>query len=139
VSYNPTYLVLFHSSNDVTPERVVQALEASSARVNRESNDFFRVTDNIWGVEARVYYSDADYVQQESQEIADEFAADRPDREFIAACDRRFEVIAEHNDDMLYFNNWLITTERLQGIVRGVVFDPVSGTFLNDPVRPPNG
>lgn len=133
------YLVLFQSNGAPAPDEILVAVARPGVEVvqrpgadSANGKSHLAARDTLFGTMAEVYLSDGDYVLQESWEIAAEFAADRRDREYIAGCDRRFEVLVERDDQMLYFTNWLITTERLQTLVGGVVFDPGTGTFPDE-------
>ena len=152
MSYMPSHYVLFSSRHDVTLEQAKAALESDSTEVSiveRRLREYsqrlievrdisFEEDDEEEGEErvpviARVFHCSHADVLEESKEIAEKFAEGRADRDLIAACDRRFEVSADADDDMDYFNNWLIATERLRDLVDGIVFCPDDDTFLNDP------
>lgn len=59
-----------------------------------------------------VYLSSEPHVLVESQEMAELFAATRPEQEEIATCKRRFEVIGNPNMD--YFNDYLFVLQALE-------------------------
>ena len=151
MSYKPSHYVLFSSRRDVTLEQAKAALESDSTEVSlmerragQHSQRLIEVRDISFEeddeeedeervpVIARVFHCSGAEVLDESKDIAEKFAAGRADRDVIAACDRRFEVSADADEDMNYFNNWLIATERLQELVDGIVFCPDDGTFLNN-------
>lgn len=128
-------LILYHRTDDVPTDDLVAALARIPAvRVERASPTRITVWEDEWPI--RVYIAQEDFVAEESREIAAfEDVAARPDRDAIASCDCRIEVSYEPDPDMLYFNTWLLATERLYPLVHGIVYDPEDGTFPYDDIR----
>ena len=69
------------------------------------------------------------HVIEESREIAEDYAAERPDSALIAACDRRIEVSSAEDPDMDYFNDYLFVLEPLEAL-GAILFDDETEMFL---------
>jgi len=130
-------LVLYHHEDDVPASTMAAALsQIQNVRVQQGRHTSVRGIDSVivwkddWPV--RVTLDAADYVVQESQDIARRHAASRPDRDSIATCDRRIEVSYEPEPQMLVFNTWLFVIEVLRPLVHGIVYDPEEDTFPYD-------
>lgn len=76
-----------------------------------------------------VYLSSEPHVLVESQEMAELFAAARPDREEIATCNRRFEVIGT-DPNMDYFNDYLFVLQVLESFPSVKVWEGAAQEFI---------
>lgn len=124
-----TNFVLFHSDRGATIERVANTLESMPGVEVEITSRFKVVVQGDWTF--TVYYAEAPHVLAESREIAEEYAVGRPDEDFIATCDRRFEVGWVPDPNMKYFNDWLLITHKVAALVDGVTLD--AGGTLDDP------
>jgi hypothetical protein len=131
MGYNPYHFILFPGSKTFTQEQLRQALAGPYVEIVTVDERTLRVVDLEDQVEAQVVYCDEPYVLEEAREIAEHFQGDEQARAYLRSCDRRVEVIADPDDDMLYFNNWLIATERLQALIGGMVVDE-DGMVVDD-------
>jgi hypothetical protein len=74
--------------------------------------------------------NDEPHVIVESAEIAEQFGAERPDRDDIAKFDARFELVWSLDNGDETYNPMLWVSEILQDTCGAVVFDTVSGAFI---------
>lgn len=75
-------------------------------------------------------YDRSPHVLEESADIAARFGAKTGKQERIAACSSRFEVRADDDPDMSYFDDFLYIIEAAQRLGEIYAFDTSSGTFL---------
>jgi hypothetical protein len=80
--------------------------------------------------EITIGLSTADHVQHESQEIADEHAADRPDYAKIAAADARYEMVWEPHQTDDVFEIVDDAARRIAEATGGVIYDTAALLFL---------
>src|SRR4051794_32204474 len=100
--------ILLPSDSDVTIEEARRKLEIYFA--DDEDRDIFfetaenRLTMSIDDWNLYVDLNSKPYVLEESKDLARIFAADRADKDEIAACGIRLEISADEDEDMNYFN-----------------------------------
>jgi hypothetical protein len=122
--------ILFHSDQRVTMPQVAEALGSlPGVEVAIIGPSKIVVREDGWPF--TVYYATVPHVLAESHEMAQSHAAGRPDEEFIATCDRRFEVSWIPDPQMKHFNTWLFVTHKVEALVNGVTLD-AAGT-LDEP------
>lgn len=68
----------------------------------------------IRGWTCSVHLSSEPHVLIESQQMAEIFAAARLDKDEIATCNRRFEVISEPDPNIDYFNDYIFILQALE-------------------------
>jgi hypothetical protein len=78
----------------------------------------------------RLSYEDEPHVLEESQEMANTFAAGRPNQHVIAGCRRRVSMAADDDPDMDHFNDYCFIMGRLEKQPGVIVFDPQCGEFV---------
>jgi len=117
-----TNLVLFHSDHSITIQQVAEALQ-SLPRVEVTVVDPTRIIVHQDQWSFTVTYTDRPYVRTELQEMAERFASGRPDKDFIATCDRRFAISWVPDPNMAYFNTWLFVTHKVESLVDGITLD----------------
>jgi len=121
-------LILFRSENDKTLDQVKEAIERDpQVGVSVVAENQLIVNDG--NIAINVWLDAAAYVPVESGEIAEEFAAGRPDRNEIAACDRRFVLVCDPYPDETDFNTLFLLEGNLESLVGGKTFDPNSTQF----------
>lgn len=76
-----------------------------------------------------IYLSSESHVLEESQEMAELFAAARPDKEEIATCNRRFEVIGT-DPNMDYFNDYLFVLQALESFSSVKIWEGAAQEFI---------
>jgi len=127
-------LILLPSDSDVSIEEVHRTLEnyfAGDAREIAFSVAGNRLTIAFGDWNCYVALNSAPSVLEESKDLAAIFAKDRPDREAIAASGIRLEVAADDDDEMEYFNDYLMTVEKL-GQYRGAkIWEGAQEEFIN--------
>ena len=127
-------LVLVDSENDVTSAALVAELRrfySSDPTAPREILVSGPTVTLRWeDYTMTVHRSALPNVLDESAEIANEFAAERLDRDRIARCQLRFEISADEDPEMDHFNDYLFVGEALQRLARVYRFDQASGEFL---------
>lgn len=84
----------------------------------------------IGGWTCSVHLSSEPYVLVESQEMAELFAAARPDQEEIATCNRRFEVVVGTDPNMDYFNDYLFVLQALESFSGAKVWEGAAQEFI---------
>lgn len=65
-------------------------------------------------------------VFKESQEMADTFGQNHPDRAVIATCYSRFEISCDPDESMAHFNDYILALEQLSSIPGAFVFEDAS-------------
>jgi len=127
-------LVLIDPENDVTAAGLAAELRRFYATDSGAPSDILESGPTVklrWqDYTMTVYRSSLPHVLEESAEIANEFAAGRPDRARIARCQLRFEISAEDDPNMGHFNDYLFVGEALQRLARVYRFEQASGEFL---------
>ncbi|NHN30852.1 hypothetical protein [Paenibacillus agricola] len=78
----------------------------------------------------RIAYNEEPYVLEESAEIAEMAAKERPDQAQLAACKRRLETSADPDRNMDYFNAVLMVLEWLESEYGAIIFDSQEGSFV---------
>lgn len=77
-----------------------------------------------------MYLQSEPHVLEESQEIANIFGRNHPDRAVIATCDSRFEISCDLDKRMDHFNDYILTLEQLSSISGVFVFEDASQEFV---------
>ena len=69
------------------------------------------------------------HVLDESAELAEQYAAQHPDRERISRCTCRFSTHAEDDEDLAHFNDYLFVGEAIARLGKVYRFDQSSAEF----------
>lgn len=69
-------------------------------------------------------------VALEAAELAEEYAADRPDRDRIATYDARYVITWRLEESEHVFDTYYTIAYRLAGAVSGITFDTLERTFV---------
>ena len=77
-------------------------------------------------------YIQEDWVAEESQDIANNAAKHREDKQLIANSKSRVEVSGDDDFDMDYFNDFVMLMEVIENCEKVVIFDYESGTFFDE-------
>lgn len=129
-----SYLALIPDSTPVSLadlcERLKKAYENDTRDVNIELGRT-RVVLTIGEWTLRIYLSDAEHVQSESRELADEFAKGHPQQKRIAGCKRRFETAADSDSNMDFFNDSLTALDAMESFGELYIFDSNTPGFSN--------
>lgn len=64
----------------------------------------------------KIVLNDDDYVQEESQEMANDAAKDHPDHAIIATAKARLEIASDNDENMDYFNDFIYLLEQADAI-----------------------
>ncbi|MBA3664653.1 MAG: hypothetical protein H0W61_10640 [Bacteroidetes bacterium] len=118
---------------------------ASIEDLKTELNDFYKddargvkltlngslLTLNVNDWKLYIRYNSDSHVLKESQELAEEFAGDKPEKNQIAVCASRFEMSADPDVNMDYFNDSLFAQEKIEDFSNVFVFDANARGFLN--------
>ncbi|MGZ4043154.1 MAG: hypothetical protein ACXVNM_00110 [Bacteroidia bacterium] len=118
---------------------------ASLEKLKTELNDFYKEDDRpvklllsdklltlcIYDWKLYVRYSNESHIKKESQEMAESFAMDKPEKHSIAACSARFEMSADPDINMDYFNDSLFVQEKIENFKNVYVFDSNASAFVN--------
>ena len=80
----------------------------------------------------RLSHEDEPHVQEESREMAETCAGDRPDRGRIAGCRRRISMAADDDPGMDHFNDYCFIMELLGKQPGVILFDPRTGEFTDN-------
>lgn len=127
--------MMIADDSEATLDKVEEKVRADYARHNPDNAKVYRDGDTLWidikGWELTMNYSEESHVQEESQDLADSFAADHALHDKIAACKKRFETWSSGPDDMDYFNDYLVFLEAAQSFKGVYVFDNNSPEFVD--------
>lgn len=131
MSYNS--LILLPADSRASIDDVERIARESYADDEREV--FLEVGDTdltltIEEWEMIISLNNSPHVLAESKEMAEEFAAARPDKDEIAACDRRFEISTDADADMEYFNDYALMTERLGNLEGAKIWEGAQQEFM---------
>lgn len=107
-------------AQEMTSIPLVRVLDVSDGRVDLQAED----------IQIRIHYEGDEYVLQESDEIACQFAKRRSDREKIGRCNRRFTIYFEPEEGKEFMTSLILIDDTLEKLVGGVTFDPSLGEFL---------
>ena len=99
------------------PHPITTSIEADQLTVVVEGFHFY------------IDFADQPHVLEESVEIAEEFAADRPDRAVIARASSRFELSSDDDPDMDHINDMLFICHAAESLGPVYIFDPKEGEF----------
>ncbi len=127
-------LVLIHPDTPITSAAFASELRRYYERSEQpptivecsESRLEIRFTDCIFYVD----HDRSAHVVEESAELAEEFGEDTGKQDRIAACTSRFDIRADDDPDMNYFNDYLYIVESCQRLGEVYPFDTSSATFL---------
>ncbi|PQO26639.1 hypothetical protein [Blastopirellula marina] len=108
-------------------EFATQAEIVIHASTTADGSTFLELQKGDWSI--AVSYESGDIVAEESQEIARLYAEFRPDRDEIAACRQRIDVVTTADPEMEHFNDFVLLLERLEKLPGAVLFDPENETF----------
>ena len=86
-----------------------------------------------WSV--TIHLNRKEHVAVEAREQAEALAKNRPDKEEIAGCGVRLEVVTDDDEDMDHFNDYLILVEKLGELDGAKVLDLALGEFSDPPVE----
>ena len=95
--------------------------EETSERIIREGHNKLVLKVNDWSL--RVHFNSQPYVLEESKELAQYYAANRADKDLIAACASRFEIISDLDPEGNYFNYYVFVVELLEQFAGAITFD----------------
>ena len=85
---------------------------------------------SIEGWNARVHLNSDDYVIEESEEMANNFAAHLVEKEEIARSPRRFEVACDEDPEMSFFNDYLSIIQELGAFEGAYVWEQAQQEFI---------
>lgn len=75
----------------------------------------------------KVYWEVNERIKDESEDIAEKFASERPDKHVIAACNRRITTAGDPDPNMDYFNEFVYVLEVFEQLANVYMFDPDNG------------
>ncbi len=89
-------------------------------------------TSGAWeGWRLSLAYSQNPDVLQEAREIAEEYGAERPDRETIARCGSRIELWSEADPEMRHFNDYIGVLMQIEAALpAAILFDDAQRAFI---------
>ena len=127
-------LVLIDPENEITiaaaMDRISATLQASGSNATiSQAGEGLSIEWPNFGVS--VHRSALPQVVQESRQLADLLSADVPKREAISRCAARFEVSAGNDWEMVFFTDFCLVLESLEGLGTVYTFDQGSGEFTN--------
>ncbi|MGB0389173.1 MAG: hypothetical protein ACPGWR_30490 [Ardenticatenaceae bacterium] len=134
MSYQYSAFILFPSKSDVSLEQAEHKLrvffedEDKSAEISFPTGRIVRKKQNHlllivekWSL--RIHFNSEPYVLEESKELAEYYAAERPDKEVIASCASRLEIISDLDPNGDYFNYYVFVVELLDQFSGAITFD----------------
>lgn len=126
--------ILLPSDSDVSIEDVRQALE--NYYVDDPRDIAFDTADNSLDVaiedwDLYVTVNSSPHVVEESEEMAEMFANQRPDKDEIAACGKRLEISSEEDEDMDYFNDYIEIIEQLGKFKGAKIWEGAQQEFID--------
>ena len=128
--------ILLPPDSEVKLEDVRRALEklfADDERNVRFDTAENRVTVTIDDWNLYVLFNSEPYVVEQSREMAESFADERPDKEEIAVSDRRLEITTDDDEEeMEFYDDFLLAAEGLGQEFRSAkVWEAASEEFLD--------
>ncbi|MCU0479942.1 MAG: hypothetical protein MUE54_01865 [Anaerolineae bacterium] len=84
-----------------------------------------------------LYWETQPHVLEESQEIAQIFAKNRPDKDIIGKCHRRITTASNPDPDMEYFNDYVYVLQVFERIPDSYIFDNQAGHVYKSTESPP--
>ncbi|MBD2496508.1 hypothetical protein [Nostoc sp. FACHB-280] len=84
-----------------------------SMSLSRDDNRL-RLTFDGWSL--YIYLATEPSVLQESQEMANRFGQNHPDKAMIATCNSRLEISSDADENMDHFNDYVLSIEQLSKI-----------------------
>jgi hypothetical protein len=126
-------LILLSQTSDASIEEAEKRLEnlfADDERGVSVTSDKNEVQVSIEGWSARIHLNSDDYVIEESEEMANNFAAHLPEKEEIAASPRRFEVSCDEDSEMSFFNDYLGIIQELGGFQGAKIWEQAQQEFI---------
>ena len=127
-------LILVDDTAEVSADALSHALAEFASRspielqVHRSGGNF-RVL--VSGFSLRIHRNSLPEVLEESAEIAANFASGKPEQAAIARCGVRFEIDADDDPSMDFFNDYCLIVEAIEGLGRVYTFDQASAEFMN--------
>jgi len=119
--------------------------DASLKKLRTELDDFYKNDERpvklllsettftlcVYDWKLYVKYNNEPHVVKESMKLAESFAMDKPQKSAISACRARFEMSADPDINMDYFNDSLFVQEKIENFKNVYVFDSNAGSFIN--------
>ena len=129
-----SYLIMLSDNSDATLEKLKNMLEDIYSKDDRNikiSLDQNCITLTIDNWNLYIGYSSESHVINESREISEQFAEGMPEQSTIAKCKARFEMSANPDPDMSFFNDSCFVQERIESFNEVFIFDTNESTFTN--------
>lgn len=129
-----SYLILLSDQSNATIERLYNKLkdfyqkDTRDIKIVLEENEI-TIMFNNWNL--YIGYSDEEYVLEESKEMAVNSAKGKPEQEKIAGCKARFEMSADPDPNMDFFNDSCYVLEEIEKFNAVYVFDSNDSSFIN--------
>ena len=95
--------------------------EETTERIVRQKHNKLLLMIGDWSL--RLHFNSEPYVLEESKELAQYYAANRADKDLIAACASRFEIISDLDPEGNYFNYYVFVVELLEQFAGAITFD----------------
>lgn len=127
--------VLLPSDSDASIEEVRRILEdyysddERDVTFNETENKLTVTIDDEWDL--YIDRNSKPHVIRESQEMAEMFAAQRPDKDEIASSGVRLEISTDDDDDMDYFNDYVEILEQLESFPGAKLWEGAQSAFIN--------
>jgi len=109
-------------STIITEQPSITASKETTEKLELKWSDF---TLNIW-------HASEDHVLEESAEVAQMFAKQRPDQAAIASCSRRFDISGTDDPDMIHFNDYCYVLQTIDKMGLVYQFSPGAQKFLDE-------
>lgn len=126
------HLILIHENSNFDFEELIKKIETinwgSNKVVIKTKKDSAKLLINDWEFELAM--DAATHIQEESIEMADEFASSNPLKSKIASCSKRLLIGGTPDYDMEYFNDFVFVLEKIESFSDVYTFNPYEG-FLN--------
>lgn len=126
-------LILLSPTSDASIEEAETRLENLFADDERDvsvTSDKDEIQVSIEGWNARIHLNADDYVIEESEEMANNFASHLPEKEEIATSQRRFEVACDEDAEMSFFNDYLAIIQELGGFEGAKIWEQAQQEFI---------
>jgi hypothetical protein len=126
-------LILLSPASDASIEEAKKKLENLFADDERDvsiESDKNEIRVSVEGWNARVHLNADDYVVEESEEMANNFAAHLPEKEEIARSPRRFEVACDEDEEMSFFNDYLSIIQELGDFEGAKIWEQAQQEFI---------